>query len=71
MMKVFPVTNLIGPDDHLGLDLRDYFAAKAMEALINNFLSKGLDEADPIGWMAGLSSDAYEMADKMLRARDE
>lgn len=42
-----------------GLTLRDYFAAKAMQAMITAHEPQG---AIP-GW-------AYEMADEMLRARE-
>lgn len=42
-----------------GMTLRDYFAAKAMQAMISAHESQG---AIP-GW-------AYEMADEMLRARE-
>lgn len=47
-----------------GMTLRDYFAAKAMQAIIaaNNF--DGPDYAD------GIAVDSYEMADAMLRARE-
>ena len=54
-----------------GMSMRDYFAARAMQSLMNNFLAKGLDMEDPTGWMDGLSGDAYLMADAMLRAREE
>ncbi|AOP86644.1 hypothetical protein VZ114_17285 [Enterobacter hormaechei] len=42
-----------------GMTLRDYFAAKAMQAMISAHEPQG---AIP-GW-------AYEMADEMLRARE-
>ncbi len=42
-----------------GMTLRDYFAAKAMQAMISAHEPKG---AIP-GW-------AYQMADEMLRARE-
>ena len=51
------------------LSLRDYFAAKAMPSLIENFLTKDLHLEDPMDWMEGLSWDAYLMADAMLKAR--
>ena len=54
-----------------GMDLRDYFAAKAMPVLIANFLEKELDQVDPIGWMDGLAMDAYSMADAMLKERND
>lgn len=53
-----------GNDDFetLGMTLRDYFAAKAMQALIGNNLS-GLTD---MPWVA---EGAYKIADAMLRAR--
>ena len=53
------------------ITLRDYFAAQALQSLINNFLDKELDEVDPHGWMDGLAMDSYSMADAMLKAREE
>ena len=48
-----------------GMTLRDYFAAKAMQALI---------QTKPKHWPAGDSESttglAYEMADEMLKARE-
>jgi hypothetical protein len=54
-----------------GMDLRDYFAAKAMQALMTTFLAKDLDLTDPNGWMDGLAMDAYSMADAMLKERND
>jgi len=42
-----------------GMDLRDYFAAKAMQALIDND-----------GLFSEISTQAYEIADAMLKARE-
>ena len=44
-----------------GMDLRDYFAAKAMQSLIE-------DEHDCSDW---LSKRAYEYADAMMKAREK
>ena len=41
-----------------GMDLRDYFAAKAMQALIDND-----------GLFSEIPTQAYEMADAMMKAR--
>ena len=56
---------------YYGMSLRDYFAAKAIPALIANFLNNDLDLVDPEGWMDGLAMDAYSMADAMLKAREQ
>lgn len=69
------MTEFAFPNSHLshikGMELRDYFAAQALPALITNFLSKDLDLLDPLDWMEGLSMDAYSMADAMLKQRSE
>ena len=48
---------------HSGLTLRDYFAAKAMQA----DMTDGIHEND-FAWSAGR---AYKMADAMLKARNQ
>ena len=47
-----------------GMDLRDYFAAKAMQAYMSRQLIDGFDE-DVIAEMS------YKVAEAMMRARDE
>ena len=47
-----------------GMDLRDYFAAKAMQAYMSRQLIDGFDE-DVIAEMS------YKVADAMLKARAE
>ena len=78
-MKAFPTPTFsindearvtaVGGDG--GMDLRDYFAAKAMQSLMTNFLAEDLDLNDPTGWMEGLSMDAYSMADFMIAERNK
>ena len=54
----------------MNIELRDYFAAKAMPAVYSEYCSSaekvGFDE----GWMMGVAMDAYAMADAMLAARE-
>jgi len=45
-----------------GMDLRDYFAAKAMQGL----LAEG-----PVSGISNLTRDAYRVADAMMKAREE
>ena len=60
------------PDDgNFGISMRDYFAVRAMQSLVTNFLAQELDEVDTLGWMGGLAMDSYSMADAMLKAREE
>ena len=44
---------------HVGMTLRDYFAAKAMQALIDND-----------GLFSEIPTHAYALADAMLKARE-
>ena len=55
----FPHSRLGSDAD--GMTLRDYFAAKAMQALITRISMSGGDQA----------RKAYEIADAMLKARDQ
>lgn len=60
-MKAFPWTGA-GTD---GMDLRDYFAAKAMQSLVMNF------ESD-LAWNAYEQAFiAYQIADAMMEERKE
>ena len=57
MMKAYPNSEVHG---QLGMDLRDYFAAKAMQAMLlwedcGNF---------------NVSKEAYQMADAMMEERE-
>ena len=59
-MKAFPIANMEGSEEFLGMDLRDYFAAKAMQGILT-----GADSFDA-KWIAQFS---YEMADAMMIIR--
>lgn len=60
-MKVFPNTHVnIPTSDELGIDLRDYFAAKALQGLLaSNVCASKVDFAE----------NAYALADAMMEAR--
>jgi hypothetical protein len=73
-MKAFPISVMTyepnHPDSpryttswHEGMDLRDYFAAKAMEAWINQLGKPNWDET--------IAQRAYKMADAMMKARKQ
>lgn len=49
-----------------GMTLRDYFAAKAMQATLST-ITDFPDET----WRIGVAIDSYAMADAMLKARDQ
>lgn len=61
-MKAFPVTKLMNEESLNGMDLRDYFAAKAMQGLVGrsgrNFTLNDL-------------KDCYTIADEMLKMREQ
>jgi len=61
-MKAFPNTNHF--DDGYGMDLRDYFAAKAMQGYMSRKLIDGFDE-DVVAEMS------YKVADAMMEAREK
>jgi hypothetical protein len=55
-----------------GMTLRDYFAAKAMQAFISAYPCQAIDRGDG-GIPAdheSIAEDAYDMADAMLKARE-
>jgi len=55
-------------EEHLptwnGMTLRDYFAAKAMQGLVENANWRGMPED-------ALAKESYKLADEMLKARGE
>lgn len=62
-MKAFP--NVTGEK---GVDLRDYFAAKAMQGMLAHYgvkRGKSADENDTLG-----AERAYKIADHMMKARE-
>ena len=71
--RAFPCDSIVERDEvgHLhgfevssgGMTLRDYFAAKAMQGIISSECNYGA--------FSDLASDAYSIADAMLRAREE
>ena len=70
--RAFPCDSIVERDEvgHLhgfevssgGMTLRDYFAAKAMQGIISSECNYGA--------CSDLASDAYSIADAMLRARE-
>ena len=52
----------MGCDASLGMTLRDYFAAKAMQGLLASEVQATSDE---------FATNAYAVADAMLKAREE
>ena len=57
-----------------GMTLRDYFAAKAIQAILHHYDSAFDDETadeDDVPFPELLAKDAYIMADAMLKARNK
>jgi hypothetical protein len=55
-----------------GMTLRDYFAAKAMQAFISAYPCQAIDREDggtPADHQS-IAEDAYDVADAMLKARE-
>ena len=68
----FPSHGTMGEVAHEGMTLRDYFAAKAM----HGFCSGPEGGINPVpgmdyDWLQATSRVAYEMADAMLKAREQ
>lgn len=64
-MKAFPKSKTEEPYQD-GMDLRDYFAAKAMQSLISHY---GEEFNDKIGMETSMWS--YKIANRMMEARNE
>ena len=58
--SAFPISNPHNYESRDGMTLRDYFAAKAMQALIDN---------DTL--FSDIAIQAYQLAGAMLKAREE
>ena len=57
-----------------GMDLRDYFAAKALPVITELWLKKEgtrSDFEDDSDFISAISVDCYAMADAMMKVRDE
>ena len=57
---------------HTGMQLRDYFAAKAMQAIltISRGAVKGTNE-EAVEYLESIPSGAYHIADLMMKERDK
>ena len=68
-MKAFPNNTHDGVE--WGMDLRDYFAAKAMQGLLaNTHMGDSALHDNAEEWLSDITGTAYEMADAMMKARD-
>ena len=62
--KAFPRS--VSNSGQYGMTLRDYFASKAMQGMLSGLLADGMD----LGW-SDVATNAYRMADAMMKAREE
>jgi hypothetical protein len=66
-MKAFPTEHpIMGMMDLKsdGMDLRDYFAAKALQGIVDSSVEAGLETTQ-------IADSAYRIADAMMKARNE
>ena len=77
-MKAFPTIaqswDMYNGRDLSGMDLRDYFAAKVMEAYLNKTIvsyqhNNGIEIKLPLDYLIGEA--AYQIADAMMEARKQ
>jgi hypothetical protein len=68
-MKAFPNTNHF--DDGYGMDLRDYFAARAMQGLLDSKIIMEICQMTGDKELPELvATMSYNMADAMIKERD-
>jgi len=60
-------------NQHSGMDLRDYFAAKAMQSMITAFYMEEAreDPRETLKTMELVSKNSYWFADKMINEREK
>jgi hypothetical protein len=75
-MKAFPIANMEGNEEFLGMDLRDYFAAKAMQEILKDYFMEDRYIGDKLDFVDMYTEErvaqlAYAMANAMMEARDD
>jgi hypothetical protein len=73
-MKAFPTEHPIAGMMDLksdGMDLRDYFAAKAMQGMFSDPDHQLGAWDNYVDWHKNLTSQAYQIADAMIKARND
>ena len=65
-ISAFPLHPEHWDEENLGMTLRDYFAAKAMQALLRQYPDHLMNSP-----ASEVASDAYSMADAMLAVRGQ
>ena len=54
-----------------GINMRDYFAAKAMQGLLAKGEADEIIRESDMCWTDAIAGDSYAMADAMLKARGQ
>jgi hypothetical protein len=67
-MKAFPIANIEGDEEFLGMDLRDYFAAKALNGICAGDWKFDLKDGE-FTWVEIAAKRSYEIADAMMETR--
>lgn len=67
-ISAFPIQSIYIDNKARGMTLRDYFAAKAMEAVIINSDRKSTNVEEVDLWVGNY---AYIVADAMMKAREQ
>lgn len=71
-MKAFPNGLVYGRELEGGMDLRDYFAAKAMQGLLDSKIIMEICQMTGDKELPELvATMAYNMADEMMKAREK
>ena len=63
-MKTLPKTELFETFAIQGMSMRDYFAAKALQGIVDSSVEAGLETTQ-------IADSAYRIADAMMKARNE
>lgn len=70
-MKAYPV-NIEGYATNLGMDLRDYFAAKVLQGIYScQSEQDGWINHSDVEGLKKIAKDCYSIADVMMEARDK
>ena len=77
-MKAFPTTKPLDSwgDPNAGMDLRDYFAAKAMQEILKDYFMEDRYIGDKLDFVDMYTEErvaqlSYAMANAMMEARDD
>ena len=54
-----------------GMELRDYFAAKATQAIYSVYAQEASSQGWEIDWPERIAKSSYKMADAMMKAREK